>query len=580
MFEEVDPVGYDAWLVERAAALDLIAEDEVYEPLPELAAAELAEWEAELSGSQLPSASEVIAAGEHEAVTPALVGRLAAIDPMSLDDDARVGLAVCWARVRNYADAMAGRAIAIQIAATTAVGGPKDVLRRSAEELATAELGAALRLDRAAASSLVFVADTLARRLSATNAEVAKGGVSWAKAATLAHATVMLSTEQARKVEAKVLPFAASRTPSQHSRAVRRWVDRVDPAGAEERRRQAREDVRLVVMHGGDGVGQLFARMPSEQLDTVWAGADHWARRRKDAGDSRTLDQLRVAALVTWASSFLVHGEGSYCDTVCDPVPEASAETAPTPPTRHGRPALVRLVWDMTSLLGVTNHCGELLDSGETLPPEAMRENLAAGLRVRRMLIDPATGELVDLTPQRWTMSPDDPDAVHLPPVELGLVLDTALHAALTTGDVTDLSADQRALVRAVTDALGKAPTDLRQLLSDLLAAPITAEGLDDHPDAYPPRADLAEFVALRDRHPTNPTAGASSAAAADLDHIVSERDGGPSTRDNLHSPTRRWHVLKTHAGWTVTRTGRGWTWTSPTGRRYFIEPYDYRLGP
>jgi hypothetical protein len=398
---------------------------------------------------------------------------------------------------------------------------------------------------------------------------------------------VTLSPQQARQVEAKVLPFAASRTPEQHSRAVRRWVDRIDPAGADERRRQAREDVKLVATHHGNGVGELFARMPAEQLDTVWAGADHWARRRKDAGDARTLDELRVAALVSWASSFLVHGDGSYCDTVCDPVssapaaPSSEPEPAPesSPPTRHGRPAAVRVIWDLTSLLCVTDHCGELLDSGATLPPEAMREMLTAGLRIRRMLIDPHTGELVDLTPQRWSLPPSI-GAAHLPPVELELVIDTALHAALTTGDVTGLTGEQRAIVHAVTAALGKTAAGMRHLLSELVAAPVTADVLDDHPDCYPPRADLAEFVALRDRHPSNPTAGASSAAAADLDHIVSERHGGPSTRDNLHSPTRRWHVLRTHAGWTVTRTGRGCTWTSPAGRTYLIEPYDYRLGP
>jgi len=237
-------------------------------------------------------------------------------------------------------------------------------------------------------------------------------------------------------------------------------------------------------------------------------------------------------------------------------------------------------VWDLTSLLGVTDHCGELLDSGATLPPEAMREIVTAGLRVRRMLIDPDTGELVDLTRQRWELAATDPTAAHLPPVELGLVVDTAVHRALTTGDVTDLNREQRALVHAVTAALTKTAAGLRHLLSDLLAAPVTADALDAHPDAYPPRGDLAEFVALRDRHPTHPTSGASSAAAADLDHIISERDGGPSTRDNLHSPSRRWHVLRTHAGWTVTRTGRGCTWTNPTGRHYLVEPYDYRLGP
>src|SRR4051794_9821145 len=439
MFEqnEANP-SLDEWDDARVTALDLINEcDVVVEPEPLVSDAEFASWAAELEGRVPPSAADLVAAGEVSPVTPALVAQLAEIDPAAVDEATRVGLAVCWSRVRNYADAMLGRATAMQVAATRPVGGPRDVVRRSPEELAAAELGAALRWDRAAASSLVFVADTLARRLARTNAAVAAGAVSWAKAATLAHATVTLSTAHARAVEDKVLPFAATRTPGQHARAVRRWVDRVDPEGAEQRRRQAREDVRLITMHQGNGVGTLFARMPAEQLDTVWAGADHWARRRKDGGDARSLDELRIAALVTWASSFLVHGDGSYCDTVCEPVPPAPLVSEADPPTRHGQPAAVHVVWDLTSLLGVTDHCGELLDSGATLPPEAMREIVTAGLRVRRMLIDPDTGELVDLTRQRWELAAADPAAAHLPPVELGLVVDDRLHRALTTGGVT-----------------------------------------------------------------------------------------------------------------------------------------------
>src|SRR3954453_14768849 len=240
----------------------------------------------------VPTAVEVIAAGERGDVTPALVSRLAAIDPAGLDDDARVGLAVCWSRVRNYADAMVGRTVAVQVAATSAVGGPRDVVRIEAERLAAGKIAAALRLGTGAAEGLVFVADALARRLSATAAAVASGAVSWAKAATLAYATASLDTPAARAVEAKGLPFAATRPPAQHRDACRRWVDRIDPDGAAERRRQARSDVRLVATHHGAGMGELFAAMPSEQLDVVWTGADLWARREKEAGDPRSLDEL------------------------------------------------------------------------------------------------------------------------------------------------------------------------------------------------------------------------------------------------------------------------------------------------
>ena len=114
-----------------------------------------------------------------------------------------------------------------------------------------------------------------------------------------------------------------------------------------------------------------------------------------------------------------------------------------------------------------------------------------------------------------------------------------------------------------------------------MLAAPVTAEQLDDDPDAPQPSAALAEFVALRDRHPATPTSGMSAAGAGDLDHIRSRSTGGATVRRNLHAPTRRWHLLKTHAGWRIQRhADGGWLWRSPHGRTYRVRPYDYRRGP
>src|SRR5205823_3931853 len=144
--------------------------------------------------------------------------------------------------------------------------------------------------------------------------------------------------------------------------------------------------------HVGDGMGELFARLPSEDLDAVWTGADAWARRAKASGDGRTLDQLRVAALVRWARSFLSHGDSSRCDEVChprpvvpaDPEPEegggpppVAVEPAGRPPTRHGRPVTVRTVWALKSLLGVDDRPGELADSNALLTPDTMRAMIA-----------------------------------------------------------------------------------------------------------------------------------------------------------------------------------------------------------
>ena len=325
----------------------------------------------------------------------------------------------------------------------------------------------------------------------------------------------------------------------------------------------------MIRSHHGDGMGELFARMASEQLDTVWTGADLWARSRKAEGDARTVDQLRVAALVQWAQSFLHHGDPSYCDRWCAPGSHGSApETTParsTPPTRHGRAAALHALWDLRSLLGLAHNCGELSDSGAVLPPEAMRELVAGGVRLRRMLIDAETGELIDLTPASWRL--DRTAATELDaPVVLSVIVDLPTWQSLRAGNAD----------AALIDALEQAPQPLR----DLVAAPQTADDLDSTPEAYPAPARVAEFVAARDRHPTNPAAGPTSAAAADVDHTVSVRDGGRTTRDNLASLVRRWHRLKTFGGWTVKRVGRHWEWTSPRGRVYRTRPYDYRLGP
>jgi hypothetical protein len=505
------------------------------------------------------SPADVVATVESAPVDAGTLRRLVGVDPAELDDTGLVGFATAWTWVANHAAAQVARAVAMFHARIDR----GELLTPSA--LASAEFSAALGLGSGAADRLVSTAVALARRLPATMSALDRGELSWPKAAVLAERTARLSAEQAARVEAAVLPEAVARTPARHADAVRRAVDRIDPAGSAERRRRAQQDIALIRAHIGDGMGELFARMPSEQLDTVWTGADAWARRAKAGGDARTLDQLRVAALVRWASSFLVHGDESVCDTSCDPSSGAvQSEAAARPPTRHGRPVTVRAIWDLESFLGLADRPGELADSGAVLGAETLRTMLAGGVRLRRLLVDPATGELLDLTPDYCSLPATD-GSPHHSPVEIHVVVPVDRWEALRAGSDPALSA-------AVA---GVAPS-----IRAMLTAPATAEVLDEAPDAYPAPAALADFIATRDRHPTSPAAGPTAARASDLDHVVAVRDGGTTIRDNLTTPTRRWHRLRTLGGWTVRRVGRGWLWTSPTGRTTRTAPYDYRLGP
>src|SRR3954462_13682029 len=185
----------------------------------------------------------------------------------------------------------------------------------SARDLVAAEIGPALGIGSRTALDLVDVCVALHTRLRA----VCAGDLSWYKATKLAELTAALSVDLARRGEEMVLAKAGGRTPARHAAAVRRAVAQVDPEGVAARRKQAQRDVKLIRSHYGDGMGNLFARRASEQLDTVWTAADMWARARKADGDPRTLDQLRIASLVQWAQSFLHHGDPTYCDRWCEP---------------------------------------------------------------------------------------------------------------------------------------------------------------------------------------------------------------------------------------------------------------------
>src|SRR3954462_1874730 len=150
------------------------------------------------------------------------------------------------------------------------------------------------------------------------------------------------------------------------------------------------------------------------------------------------------------------------------------------------------------------------------MPPDAMLDLVAGGVRIRRMLIDPTTGEMVDLTPRTWRLARTKPTELDAP-VVLGITVTTDLWHAINDG-----TADP-GLLAAITAA--------PQAVRDMLAHAWTADELDNQPDVYRPSARLAEFISTRDRHPTNPTAGPTAgptaASAADIEHHHPFHQGG-----------------------------------------------------
>ncbi|HET6817017.1 MAG TPA: DUF222 domain-containing protein [Mycobacteriales bacterium] len=547
-----------------------------------------------------------------------LLSALDRVDVQALDAPAAVDAAVGFDRLINRA-----HALRLQSVATT-VRRYQRFEKVDPERSAAAELGAALGLGSRGADAEVTYAWELTSRLRRTWQRMHDGAVAYGKARLLVDETLDLTTEQAQAVEDRVLDKAGERTFAQHAAAVRRAVVAVDPTAPERRRRAADRAARLVRRYAADGLADLVVTLPVAQVDAAYTAADAWARARKAGGDERSLDALRAEAFVRWATSYLMHGDSTTCDLSCDPVadepgsgpsPDAAAGEASSPgdepnepsspdaesnqpsppdaesnqpspgdddlptrnaPVRHGRKLAVGLVWGLSALLRLDDSPGALLDSGEVVGADHLRELLAAGARLRRMLIDPSTGELVDVTPGSWSLCPDLPRSsspgpsalpAHGQPYWVGVVVDTDTWMAWSQGR----------LAGPLAAAIAAAP----QAVRDLLAAPRTDATLDGRPGAEAPSAALAEFVALRDRHPTNPTAAPTAAGAGDVDHVVPRAAGGPTIRANLHSPTRRWHLLRTVGGWQLRiDPAGGYVWVSPHGRRYRIDPYDYRQGP
>src|SRR4051794_14035820 len=451
MFDTEWDAGAAAYYDRQAALLDLIDECDL------LTDDSHTGWLPDQEDVSGPTDAEVCAEAADAAtgLGPGLLARLDGVALEGLAGDAAVDAAVAFDRVANRVAARRMRAVA------TAVRRQLGTERVDPIRLASAELAAALALGSRSIGAEVTCALALTGPLTRTLAAMDTGDVSYAKARLLVEQTLDLFDDQAQAVEALVLDAAAGRTWAQHAAAVRRAVVRVDPGAPARRRANADRASRLVRRYGDDGLAELIVTLPTAQVDAVYTAADAWARARKAAGDDRNLDVLRADAIARWATSYLTHGDPTTCDRTCDPVPtdvdvdpttdttdvdpdtgeilDPSRPDQPQPapasaaastrraPTRHGKPLRVGLVWDLSSLLGLTDRPGELLDTGEVLAAADMRTLIAGGIRLRRMLID-TDGELLDLTPDSWLLEPESgrqaTRPAHGQPMWIGVLVD------------------------------------------------------------------------------------------------------------------------------------------------------------
>jgi hypothetical protein len=328
------------------------------------------------------------------------------------------------------------------------------------------EIAVTLACTKAAAASRCDIAHQAAAHPSVMSAW-RSGRIDVRKVQALCDELEGVAPEAAREMAELAATYAESHTAPEVRRWLRRRVLAADPDLADARRTRAHAGRRVTFGALPDGVAELHAVLPAlaarQVYDTVNAVA-----AAAVAGDIRTMDQRRADALVD-----LVLGRAD--------------------PPQVG----VQVVVPVASLTGDSKQPAEVAGVGPVTPGEALELIGASDANVafRRMLTDPDSGQLIDLSERQ-----------------------------------------------------------------------------------YRPSSALARAVRARDRVCRFPGCSrpATERQGTDLDHTV-PWPRGETSATNLAVLCRHHHRLKHSPGWNaVLRADGVMEWTSPTGRVYTSEPWDY----
>lgn len=206
-----------------------------------------------------------------------------------LDADTLIDALAAARRLRARADALEARAL-------DGLDRLRDGSRYVADEAALE-----LRITRHAAADRLDRALNLVRRLPNVLAAMDAGELEGYPAGQIGRITAHLSDEDAREVDRRLAAKHQAGTlnltdPVRLRRTVRRLVQRIDPDGQLARARAARRERDVQLRPGEDTMSTLIATLPAEVAACAYARVDGLARTLRNAGDQRTLDQLRADA--------------------------------------------------------------------------------------------------------------------------------------------------------------------------------------------------------------------------------------------------------------------------------------------
>ena len=382
------------------------------------------------------------------------------------------------------------------------------------------ELGLALGVGRLNAKALLAESVTLTHVLPDTLTALHDGLIEPGKARALTELLAVLTPEQARQVEARVLPKAGGQTWAQFRAGLRRAVLRVDPDGANQRHAAARTDRRVVITPDQDGMSTLWALLSATDAAAGWQMLTRLAHGL-GPDDPRPLDARRADLLVD-----LITGRLTLTNPNPDPDPDPDSDDTDSDDTATDTATATATdtedLDDVVDLDNINQSRGSEADAGtgdrvaDTDQVEGAAGTGATKTGPRR----PARCHCASGVARRGGRGDGKPL------VQIVVGLDTLNGAHDLPAELVGYGPIPSDLAReAAADAVWK------RLVTD----PVSGALLDHGRRVYRPPAALDDFVKARDLTCRFPTCN-RRAIDSDLDHLQPWADGGTTDPANLNT--------------------------------------------
>src|SRR3954451_25354427 len=180
--------------------------------------------------------------------------------------------------------------------------------------------------------------------------------------------------ETLARAQESTLANLRGQSGAQLRRYARRLLDRLDPAAANRRARQARAQADVTLQPGEDGTASIVTEQPVEDAMIVKAAVDAKAITAMQTGDPRPIGVLRSEALTGLCADYLTGANGGAA------------------PRSGGRPIEISIVVGLRTALGLDDLPGEVPDAG-LVPREDIARMIAHDqARLRLLVVDDGGG--------------------------------------------------------------------------------------------------------------------------------------------------------------------------------------------